>query len=186
MAENAERFSDALVFVYSRNDVLIAKTAVLGFNRGKLFIKDTEGLKGVKLGTGLHLLILHASGASEMSGTLRKTHEGVCIISIHDERSRDVRTSVRHTINTSAVISDMVIGDEAETLEAPIPVMIENMSTSGVLLKSQDARLEIGALLQVEFNANGRTGILYGEVVREQKPTDKDYRYGCQLHFFNK
>lgn len=180
----AENFADALAFIYNRNDALIAKTSVTGYNRGRLFVREVDGLTAVKPGAGLHILVVHASGASEMSGTLRKTFQGICAISVYDELKRDVRTSVRRTLNTSAIISDMVTDSEVPAIDSPIPVTIENMSTSGVLIVSQDTRLPIGALLQMEFRTNGKTGIIYGEVVREQRPTDETYRYGCQLHFF--
>jgi hypothetical protein len=65
-------------------------------------------------------------------------------------------------------------------------VTIENMSVSGILIRSQEMRIEAGSLLQVELNVQGKTGILYCEVIREHMHEDGAYRYGCQLYFFDK
>jgi len=186
MADITGDFTGSLVFIYDTDGNLLAKTTVTGHNPGKSYIEVAESMGNVKSGTRLQLLIVHESIASELGGTFNGLRKGLCRISIYGERQRDVRTSVRHTLNASAVISDMVIDSGPEELSAPLPVTIENMSVSGILIRSQEMRIETGSLLQVELNVQGKTGILYCEVIREHMHEDGAYRYGCQLYFFDK
>jgi hypothetical protein len=187
-----KHFTDGIVFIYSNDGDLIAKTTVTGHNRDEMYIEVMDGLKDVKPGTRLQLLIVHPSGASEFSATYRTVRQGIYEISIYDERERYVRASVRKQLNASAVISDMdTSGIDKKPLSEPLPVRIENMSTTGILIVSEDTQLDIGALLQIEINVQsprpgttGKTGILYGEIVREEIHGDL-YKYGCKLFFFD-
>jgi len=185
MATTAGHFTDAPVFIYDKNNKLVTQTAITGHNTKEMYIEVSEGLEKIEPRTRLQLLIIHANGASEVSGILKEsTRPGVYEILIYDEHSRDLRVSVRRTINTSAVISDMVVDSNAKELTAPLPVIIENMSTTGILIKSSGLRIELGALLQIELNVEKKIGILYCEVLREKKHPGNEYSYGCQLYFF--
>ena len=97
-----------------------------------------------------------------------------------------MRASARRTINATAIISDMVSGYNNENGGPPLQITIENMSTTGILIYSRDYRLEIGSLLQIEFDVHGKTCILYAEIVREQVQFSNAHRYGCQLYFFDR
>jgi len=184
MANSEFDFVNSLVFIYDKNNKLITKTTVTGHNRDERYVEVSDGLDRIEPKTRLQLLIIHTQGASEYNGILVDARNGKYRILVYDEMKRDVRVSVRRTVNVSAIISDMVLETEERALEAPLPVVIENMSTSGILIKSRGMRLEMGALLQIELKADRKTGILYCEIVREQKQADGAYRYGCQLYFF--
>ena len=184
MAKSEVDFVNSLVFIYDKNNNLVTKTTVTGHNRDEKYIEVSEGLDKIEPKTRLQLLIIHPHEASEYNGIFVDSRNGKYRILVYDRRKRDVRVSVRRTVNVSAIISDMVLESEAETLEAPLPVVIEDMSTTGILIKSRAMRLEMGALLQIELKAEKKTGILYCEIVREQKKADGAYRYGCQLYFF--
>jgi hypothetical protein len=184
MANTTVNFKDALVFIYDKKNNLITKTTITGFNRDEMCIEVSEGLDKIEPRTRLQLLIIQTGGASEFNGILKSARKDKYEILVYEERQRDVRVSVRRTLSVSAVISDMVTEPESEALGSPLPVVIENMSTSGILIKSQEMRFEIGTLLQIDLNVDKKIGILYGEVVREQKHADGAYRYGCKLYFF--
>ena len=186
MANHASHFVDSLVFIYDTENNLIARTTVTGYGRDEMYIEVAGGLENVKPGIRLHLLIIHSTGASELSGTYKSMRQGIYEISIYGERQRDVRASARRVLNTSAVISDMVSELGTEELSAPLPVTIVNMSTTGVLISPKDIHLKTGALLQIEFNVSRKVCILYAEVVREQTDSDGTLRYGCRLHFFDR
>ena len=202
MANLASNFTDALIFIYDSNNNLITKTFVTGHNRGEMYIEISEGLERVKPKTRLNLLILHSSGASELSGFLKSVRQGIFEISIFRERQRDLRTSVRHRLNASAVISDMIIetvlydddeialNTEAMTIKetllgGPIAITIEDLSSTGMLIKSRHIRFDMAAILKIEFVLHGKDVILYGAVVREQVHKNDVYRYGCKLYFPN-
>jgi len=185
MAKTADSFENALAFIYDNNNVLVAKTSVIRHDPDKKYIEVAEGLDNIEPKTRLQILIVHPTGASECSGMLRSERQGIFRILIYDERQRDVRVSVRRSIHAKAVISDMVNDSEAGALGEPLPVVIENMSTSGILIRLGNTRLDVGTLLQIELKVDNKTGILYGEVLREQKLSAGAYGYGCRLHFFD-
>lgn len=185
---------DSLVFIYNKNNKLIAKTSVVSHDADKKTIEVSEGLEKIEPRTRLQLLIYHSGGASEFKGIVKQgTQAGKLEILIYDEKNKDARVSVRRTLNAPAVISDMIVNPEAEEQDleesdapAPmLPVTIENMSVSGVLITSREMRLQTGTLLQIELKVDKKTGILYGEVLREQERDDGAHSYGCQLYFFN-
>jgi len=185
MASLASSFTDAVVFIYDKNNNLITKTIITRHNRNEMYIEVAKGLENVKLKTRLQLLIIHSGGASELNGTLRSIRQGLFEISIFGERQRDVRTSVRRTLNASAAISDMVTDSESEKPPAPIQIVIENLSATGILIKTRTMRMEIGTFLQIEFKLHGKDVILFSEVVREQVHDGDVYKYGCKLHFLD-
>jgi len=183
MAYMTSQFTDSLVFIYDNKNNLIARTTVTGFNRDEMYIEVSAGLENVKLRSRLNLLIFHSGGASELSGYLKSVRQGLYEISIFGERQREIRTSTRHTLNASAVISDMVTDSEPAAIYEPLPVTIENMSTTGVLIGTRTMRFKKGSVLQIEFEFNGKTAIIFAEVIREDKQSDETYKYGCRLSF---
>jgi len=183
MAYLSNQFVDSPVFIYDNKNKLIAKTVVTGFNRDEMYIEVPRGLSSIKPKTRLHLLIIHPAGVSELSGVLKIVRQGLCEISIFGEQQREGRASDRRIINASAVISDMVTDATAQPLSEPIPVVIENISATGVLVKANAARIEPGSLLQIEFAIGGKAVVLYGEVLRVRFTDGNSFEYGCQLHF---
>ena len=183
MASFTLNFTGSMVFVYDSSNDLITETVVSGHNRDEMYIEISSGLEGLRPGARLNLLIIHSAGVSELSGFLRGVRQGIFEVSIYDERQRDVRASVRRTLKINAVISDMVTDDDSSAIFSPLPVTIENMSTSGILITLHSARLEKGALLQIEFHLNNKTAVVYGEIIREQVQKDGSFAYGCKLHF---
>lgn len=185
MENHASHFVDSPVFIYDIGNNLITRTTVTGCGKDDAYIEVTDGLENTRPGTRLQLIIIHPTGASELSGTLKVVRQGIYEISIYGEHQRDVRSSARRTINASAIISDMVSSFNEKAFGSPIQITIENMSTTGILIYSQEHRLDIGSLLQIEFDVRGKTCILYGEIVREQLQFGSAHRYGCKLYFFD-
>jgi len=183
MASLASNFTHAPVFIYDTSNNLLAKTIITGHNRDEMYIEVAKGLENVKLKTRLQLVIIHSGGASELNGSLKSVRQGLYEISIYGERQRDVRTSKRRTLNASAVISDMVTDSETEKLAEPIKIIIENLSTTGILLGTRSVRFQIGTFLQIEFELYEKDVVLFGEVLREQAFDSGVYKYGCKLYF---
>jgi len=183
MAYLASQFTDSLAYIYDNDNNFIAKTTVTGHDRDEMYIEITDGLKKIKPKTRLNLLIIHPKGVSELYGTLKSVRQGVYEIAVYGERQRDVRAASRHKLNVPAVISDMVTEIAIETLPVPQHVIVENMSKTGILVKTSFKRFDIGSLLQIELEVNGKSLIIYGEVVREEIYEDQTFGYGCQLVF---
>ena len=183
MAYLASHFLDSPVFIYDANNDLIAKTTVTGYNRDEMYIEVPRGAVDIKLKARLHLLIIHSAGVSELSGILRSVHHGLYEISFYGEQQREGRASNRRALDYTAVISDLQADSASGELQAPIPIMIRNISATGVLVRIENTRLEMGTILQIELSIGGKEAILFGEVIRERIIDDNTFEYGCQLHF---
>jgi len=176
-------FKDAIAVIHDSNNNFIAKTTITAHDKKTMIIEIDDKMENVKTGTRLNLLIIHSSGASDFSGTLRKSGFGTCEISLFGERERKGRSAVRHTLNIPATIKDLMIKDKQESFREPLQVTIENLSTTGTLVRSPLGGFEKGYILQIEFNINGKDAIIYGEVIREQKNKNMTFSYGCKLIF---
>ena len=186
MASFSGHLTDSLVVIYDVNGVFLTKTIVTSHDKSAKLIEVAEGLDNVKIGARFHLLIVHPDGASEFGGTLRGSRKGVFEIAIFGEKQRGARGSTRHNLNTSAMIREITVNSKRETLETPVNVIIENISTTGVLINSKEMRFSAGSVLQIEFTIQGKNTLLIGKVVREQLKDDGSYCYGCQLLFLKK
>ena len=176
-------FTDSLVVIYDSENNYITKTVITAHNKLGMLIEVAEGLANVRLGTRLNLMIIHADGVSEFGGILKSWHSDIFEIGLFNERSRRKRSATRHTPNISAVIHSMIVGTTQEMLRSPMNVTIENMSTTGVLIRSPLAQLPVGAILQIELKISGRSVVLHGKVLREQENDDTSFGYGCKLMF---
>ena len=185
MANLANNFMDAPIFIYDKNNNLITKTVVTGYNRDEMYIEVAKGLENIKPKTRFQLLIIHSGGASELNGSLKSVRQGIFEISIYGERQRDVRASVRRTINASAVVSDMAKDYRSERLHEPIEILIENLSTTGLLISTKANRFEIGTFMQIDFKLHGKDVVLFCEAVREQVLAGDVFKFGCKLVFLD-
>ena len=179
----ASDYTDSLVFIFDSNNDPIVKTIITGCNRDEMYIEVSEGLRNVKPGTRLHLIVFHSTGASEFGGVYRSVRQGIFEISIYGERQREARASTRHRLDAPAVVRGMAAGAAPGAAAEPHHVTIENMSTTGVLIVSEGARYEIGAPLQIEFTVNERKSLLYANVIREEAKGEDLFSYGCRLNF---
>jgi hypothetical protein len=183
MAKSTSHFTDSLIVVYDNENNLITKTIVTGYDRSEMYIEISEGMENVKPGTRLHLLIIHPDGVSEFSGMLKRVRQGICEIPIFGERKRDARGSARHPLRADAQIKEMFINAEKVTLRDPIQVVLENISKTGVLIKSPDIHFIINVILRIEFIIKEKETTLNARIVREQQNNDDTYSFGCQLIF---
>ncbi|MCL2151426.1 MAG: PilZ domain-containing protein [Oscillospiraceae bacterium] len=183
MAKSLTNFTDSLVIIRDNGNNLITETIVTGYNRDEMYIEVTEGMENVKPGARLRLLIIHPDGVSEFSGTLKYSRQGIYEIPIFGEQTRGARATARYPLNADALIKEMVVNSEKVSLRDPIQVSLENISKSGIFIKSPEIRFINDVVLWIEFNVKGKEMVLNAKVVREQKNNDNSYSYGCQLVF---
>lgn len=183
MANSLGDYKDSMVLIYDDKDNLITKTTVTAHDKKTMVIEISGGLDTVKTGTHVNLLIIHADGAGEFSGIMRKPRFGVCEVALFGERQRKGRATARHLMNIPAVINNLTINNQQTALREPAQIVIENLSTTGILIKSSSFRFEAGHILQIEFNLNGKDVIINGKILREQINPDNTLGYGCRLIF---
>ena len=184
MASLGGSFTGSLVVVYDQDNNYITKTVITGHDKKDMYIELAGGLEKVRIGARLNLLIVHAKGASEFGGTLKILRQGRYEISLFGEKKRGARDSTRRTMNTVAVIKHYFFNNIRDTFNEPVDVIIENISTTGVSLKSMQTRFILSAVLEIEFNLHGKSVIIHGKVLREQENDDGSCNYGCKLIFY--
>ena len=183
MVKSVTNFTDSLVIILDNRNKLITETIVTGHNRDEMYIEVTEGLESVTPGARLRLMIIHPDGVSEFNGTLKYTRQGIYEIPIFGEHRRGARATARYLLNADALIKEMVVNSETVSLRDPIQVTLENISKSGIFIKSPEIRFINDVVLWIEFNVKDKEMVLNAKVVREQKNNDNSYSYGCQLVF---
>jgi hypothetical protein len=183
MANLGGNFTGSLIVVYDQDNNYITKTVIVGHDKKDMYIELAGGLEKVRIGARLNLLIVHENGASEFGGILKILRQGRYEVSLYGEKKRDAREASRRVMNTVAVIRHYFFHSVRETLQEPVQVTIENISTTGVLLTSMHARFLISAVLELEFNLHGKSVIIHGKTLREQENDDGTCSYGCKLIF---
>jgi len=183
MANIPGQYAGSLVMIFDSNNNFISQTIVAEHNKRDMYIVVKAGLENIKTGSRLNLLIIHSQGASEFGGILKIARKGSNEISLFGEHQRGARAAMRHTLNVPALIRVIIVDTKQEMLYEAQQVIIENISTTGIMVKSPLMLFPIGAILRVESNINGKDAILYGQIIREQLNSDNTYSYGCKLIF---
>jgi len=176
-------FADALVIINDANNKYITRKIITKHNVGKKSIEFRKGEEDIRPGARLNLLIVHSEGASVFSGRMDIVHRGLCEVALFGERPRGARSSERHPLNNDAAITAFIVNSKQESLPSPLGVTIENLSTTGVLIRTLAESLPPGVVLQIALSINGKNTVLYGKVVRGQRNDDSTYSFGCQLIF---
>jgi len=183
MAGVAGSFVDALVVIYDKDYNYVTKTVVTGHDRKAMHIEIASVDEELRVGMRLYLLIIHGEGASEFRGVVRTVSFSMSEISLFAEKPRAGRGAVRHTLNVPASVSKLIIDREEHKPNEPMQVTIENLSSTGALVKSPVLYFEAGTILQIDFSIHDREATINARVVREQINSDNSYSFGCQLMF---
>ena len=180
-------FKNCSIIIYDNNNNYITKTIITEHNKRENVIEISENLRNIdKEISRLNVLIIHGEGAVEFSGTLRESRYDTSTVALYNERQREVRASIRHTLNSPAVIKSLISESGQMSFSPPLNMIIENISATGVLMKSHIEHFALGSIFEIHANIHGKNVVLYGSVVRKQMNADNTVRYGCKLIFIKK
>ena len=183
MAGSIIGFKDCPVIVCSVDNVCIAEAIITSHDKMHSIIEISEILDNLENGTRLNILIVHKSGVSEYSGTLRYTHTKDQEIALFNPQHRSARGAPRHKLNSPATINSLVIESGRKPFSPPLLITVANISRTGTLLKCPPGHFKIGSVLELHINIRGRDAILYPAVVRECKDSEKLMGFGCKFLF---
>ena len=189
MAGTAVNFKDCPVFIHDEEGNYIAKAIISAYFKPEMRIvisgghEDPENFDDIKIGTRVNILIIHPDSTYEFGGVTRTNNGSSCEITLFRERERTGRASSRHSLDTPAFINRMIVDSAQEQFSEPVTVIIENISATGVLVRSPLMRFKKGTALEFEVNINGKDVLLDARVVREQTNDDGSDSYGCQFIF---
>ena len=189
MAGSAANFKNYPVFIHDEDGNYIAKAIISAYFKPEMRIvisrgpEDPENFDDIKIGARVNILIIHPDSTYEFSGVTRSNNGTSCEITLFRERERTGRASPRHTLNIPAFVGRMIVDSSQEQFSEPVTVIIENISATGVLVRSPLMRFKKGTALEFEVNINGKDVLLDARVVREQTNDDGSDSYGCQFIF---
>ena len=175
------KLKDSTAIIFDEFQNCISKTIIADFDRDDMsvFVQDT--MAHVRHGAPLSLLIIHSGGVSEFNGIARGLYNGFREISIFKERSREARVSARHVVNMPAVVKGTIVNSVQKPFDIPLDVTVENISTTGALIKCKPGLLKVPSTLIVEMSIGGKLTSLTATVMREQLNDNKTSSYGCKF-----
>ncbi|MDR0469846.1 MAG: PilZ domain-containing protein [Peptococcaceae bacterium] len=183
MTTNASTFIDCPVIIYDDNDNYLDRSYITEHDKNSMYIEIYGKLDTVNEGSRIKLLIVHSGGASEFGGVARRVTNNRRLISLHNEHSRNARNSVRHTINSPASVTSLAHGSERKIYDDPPKVVVENISATGVLLKSYSKHYRVGSIMDIDLAIDGKTVRLTCKIIREMLNADDTFGFGCKFIF---
>ena len=181
MANGVKRYENCPVFLYTENGNNIGQTVITEHDRHNVSIVVPDTFSDITSGARLNVLIIYDGGASEYNGIARGISAGGREISLFNQRQRDSREATRHAVNLPALIEHQIIDLERRPLPAPLNVVIDNISTSGALIKSPVGLFARGTYLEILFQVSGSENLLFGEIVRLRQNVDNTWDYGYKF-----
>ena len=177
-------FINCPVIIYDNDNNYITKAIVEEYNKRDKSIIVSEDLEHITQAARLKVLIIHPGGATEFNGTRMRSFKGIINkIELFNEQQRGARTAIRYQLDSPAAIRSFVVKSGQELLNPPLDVIVENISSAGVLVKSPPGHLKINHILEIHVNIQDREIVLFGKITREKANTDKTVSYGCKLIF---
>lgn len=167
--------------IYDENGNYITKTFLRGFRKTDLSISIRKDTPGVARGTRLVIMIMHSNETSEYNGIARGIIYDMREISLFKRQHAKGRGDARFAVDAPAVVKTVIVNANKITLPIPQNVRVVNISKSGILLSSVINFFEVGVILEISMNFNGKDTLLIAQVKREMHNEDGSFSYGCKL-----
>jgi len=176
-------FQDCPVIIYDSDDRYITKAIITEHDKRDMSIEISDALEYIDQGSRLNVLIIQSGVAVEFSGRPRRVRSGRREIALFNERQRRPRAYTRHKINAPAVINSFITPAGQQPFSPPLEIIVENISSTGVLIKAPHGYFGLNSLLEIDVNIQGKDVILFVKVVREQGNADDTVSFGCKFIF---
>ena len=173
------------VIVYDDEKNFVTKAIITRHERMDRIIEISDDLEDISQLCRLSIVIIFAGGAAEYGGTRRKTRKGVCCeIALFNERQREGRASFRHKLNSPAKVTSLVVESGLKPFDPPVKAVVDNISTSGAYVIAPPGHFKVDSVLEINVNIQGKSAMLYGQVVRVQKVDERNSGFGCKFIFY--
>ena len=184
-------FIDCPVVIYDDDNAYITKAIIASYDRREKSIEIYENeileeLENIKQGAHLDILIIHAGGAVEFSGRMSKIRKnaGLREIMLFNERQREARNSIRHKLNAPALLHSLTAASGEKTpFDPPLQVLLENISTTGALIKAPPTNFELNSILEIHVTIQEKDVLFQGLVTRVHEDPDYGVDLGCKFVF---
>ena len=166
------------VIIYNSDGEYIANATINEHNIEDMTISISDRLDSAPDGTEISVLIINPDEIFEFFATVESWRDGVREISLYEQRKRAMRASPRRKVNTPASIRGAFVGTEYHAFSTPLAVMVDNISSTGALIKTPIEHFSVGHVIEIILNLDGMDSFLYGEVVRVVKTDDNSWAFG--------
>jgi hypothetical protein len=181
MAKNLLSYENCPTVVYDSDGTLIKRDVIIEYDRRYMTIRIKDSLDDVKNGARINVLIIHSSGVSEFNGTMRGLINNTREISLFNQSHRTGRASARHKINVPAVIKKMMAGAKYMPLPVPLDIVVDNISTTGALIKAPPGYFTVGADVEITITIDDKDTVVYGSVVGEVEDDEGECDFGVKF-----
>jgi len=180
-----ERFEGFPVIISDIDGRPITKAIITAHDSTDQTITVAGEVRALEPDTRLQLLIIHSGGASEYQGIVDSRLIGIGRrsrdIRLYNGRQRTGRAATRHEINARGVIKSVVIAAIKRPLPIPLPVLVKNISKTGLLITSPAGHFNLGSVLEVIINRDEMDALFLCKVVREMHIDEMTSNFGCSF-----
>lgn len=177
-------YNGCRIFIQDEDGNNVASTTVIEHNKAYMTILVRGILNNVRSDVFVTVLIMSNNGIHEYRGKLRKmltASSATEIALFQGQLKKESRISKRYVVNTKAVVKSLIINRNHVPLLNPLDISIENLSSSGVLIRTQPNCFNVNSIIELKLNIGNSPTTLYGKVVRLQAVDTHNTEYGCKL-----
>lgn len=176
-------FVDCKVIIYDyESKRLVAEATVLEHDRALLTITVDNRVFAGKEVEQVSLLILAGDIIYEYEGNIRKANaRGRRPIALHHGQQKEDRAATRYIVNLPARVETVLIAGKPVALRSPLEVVVVNISTEGVLIRTAIGALNIRTSFQLQMTISESDTVINSCVARIQPVDSQNAEYGCKF-----
>ena len=164
---------------------VVVDTQIVEYDR----VKNTISVNTWKLehyiNRGVSVLAFTSDGLYEYMGTVRRGRNvgtGRYVeIGLFKGKELENRAYTRYPLRLEGVVEGIRLSGLNMPLDGPIPIISENISASGILIKGPAKRFKLNHELQMRFIMEGKVAVFNCIVVRIIENDETITEYGCKI-----
>ena len=180
MAVIGGNYLNCPVLIYDDEDNNIARTKIIEYDSNSKRVVLEETPPELKDGDTCRLLILAEPSPLEYQGRMRKDLWGTHI-ALFRGQEREARGAVRHKVNMSAFIENLIVEGRAYALHTPQKIQLMNISVGGMRFRAPRNTINHGDRFQTSVVLKDEKKLLIAEVVNTTENHPQISEYGCRF-----
>jgi len=173
-------FTDCSVFLYDTNGNHLGSTTIIEHDRRARQIEVDLIPPELKVNDTCKVFILTSPIPCEFSGNLKKVG-GDLLIALFQGQEKENRAATRYKVNTPAKIDALITDNQPNLLQAPLGVILINISTSGVRFRAPYFSLVEGDIFRINLVISNSSKTMIAEVINSVDNGTKSSDYGCRF-----
>lgn len=160
----------------------LADEKILGHNAIANTIQVQGSAYDWKSHTRLTILIFQGDQLLEFKGTTKKSTVSSNIeIGLYQGKRKEDRKQSRYKLCTLGEVKSIVVENQNVFLHQPIPAMVKNISTTGILIMALTNCFQDNSIFQLHVPADSHELAVECRVVRKREVTQQLSEYGCRF-----